>query len=78
MKNDIEKIVEGIKFVGTIAMVFMIGFAFLSFTSEMWKYLLIALPIVYIFYKWLGATLTGIVLLGATLIYILLPILLSP
>ena len=77
MKEDIEKLTDGIIFIGTTAIVSMVGFTLLSFVSEMWLPLLIVFPILYIFYRWLGFVLTGILFYIVILAYILLPILLT-
>jgi len=76
MKSDVEKITDGIIFIGTLCMVFMIGFTLLSAFFLEWKTNLIVLTILYILYRWLGIVLTGIIFFSAILVYILLPILL--
>ena len=76
-REILEKITNGIIFVGTLVMVFIIGFTLLSFVSEMWLPILIAFPFVYVIYRWLGIVLTGILFFAIVLIILLAPVFFS-
>lgn len=77
IRKIIEKLTDGIIFIGTIAMVFVISFTLLCTFFENWRINLIVLTILYVLYKWLGIVLTGITFFGIILIILLAPILFS-